>query len=86
MFSSSDRSIKASVPWYSNWKDTLMEMKESSLNTGIFYVGLSFPECSHSTPAYYLFSTQLLFKKKYLSQLTCLIFLKQRQSGDACAT
>ncbi|XP_036179651.1 trafficking protein particle complex subunit 8 isoform X11 [Myotis myotis] len=29
----SDRSIKASVPWYSNWKDTLMEMKESSLNT-----------------------------------------------------
>ncbi|XP_069885485.1 trafficking protein particle complex subunit 8 isoform X3 [Dipodomys merriami] len=29
----SDRSIKASVPWYSNWKDTLMEMKESSLYT-----------------------------------------------------
>ncbi|XP_046284293.1 trafficking protein particle complex subunit 8 isoform X3 [Marmota monax] len=29
----SDRSIKASVPWYSNWKDTLMELKESSLYT-----------------------------------------------------
>ncbi|XP_023569888.1 trafficking protein particle complex subunit 8 isoform X3 [Octodon degus] len=29
----SDRSIKASVPWYSNWKDTLMELKESSLFT-----------------------------------------------------
>ncbi|KAM7125422.1 trafficking protein particle complex subunit 8 isoform 3-T3 [Molossus nigricans] len=29
----SDRSIKASVPWYNNWKDTLMELKESSLNT-----------------------------------------------------
>ncbi|XP_021120775.1 trafficking protein particle complex subunit 8 isoform X5 [Heterocephalus glaber] len=29
----SDRSIKASVPWYSNWKDTLMELKESSLHT-----------------------------------------------------
>ncbi|ERE83769.1 trafficking protein particle complex subunit 8-like protein [Cricetulus griseus] len=29
----SDRSIKASVPWYSNWKDTFMELKESSLYT-----------------------------------------------------
>ncbi|XP_006150631.1 trafficking protein particle complex subunit 8 isoform X2 [Tupaia chinensis] len=29
----SDRSFKASVPWYSNWKDTLMELKESSLYT-----------------------------------------------------
>ncbi|XP_036860634.2 trafficking protein particle complex subunit 8 isoform X6 [Manis javanica] len=29
----SDRSIKASVAWYSNWKDTLMELKESSLYT-----------------------------------------------------
>ncbi|KYO26172.1 trafficking protein particle complex subunit 8 isoform C [Alligator mississippiensis] len=28
----SDRSIKASVPWYSNWKETLME-----LNTSTFY-------------------------------------------------
>ncbi|XP_074843342.1 trafficking protein particle complex subunit 8 isoform X7 [Carettochelys insculpta] len=28
----SDRSVKASVPWYSNWKDTLME-----LNTSTFY-------------------------------------------------
>ncbi|XP_074057158.1 trafficking protein particle complex subunit 8 isoform X2 [Macrotis lagotis] len=27
----SDRSIKASVPWYNNWKDTLMELKESTL-------------------------------------------------------
>ncbi|XP_036613610.1 trafficking protein particle complex subunit 8 isoform X1 [Trichosurus vulpecula] len=27
----SDRSIKASVPWYSNWKDTVMELKESTL-------------------------------------------------------
>ncbi|XP_054981864.1 trafficking protein particle complex subunit 8 isoform X1 [Sorex araneus] len=29
----SDRSIKASVPWYSNWKETLMELKEASLFT-----------------------------------------------------
>ncbi|XP_060029646.1 trafficking protein particle complex subunit 8 isoform X2 [Erinaceus europaeus] len=29
----SDRSIKASVPWYSNWKDTLMGLKEASLYT-----------------------------------------------------
>ncbi|XP_012581389.1 PREDICTED: trafficking protein particle complex subunit 8 isoform X3 [Condylura cristata] len=29
----SDRSLKASVPWYSNWKDTLMELKEASLYT-----------------------------------------------------
>ncbi|XP_048696492.1 trafficking protein particle complex subunit 8 isoform X4 [Caretta caretta] len=28
----SDRSVKASVPWYNNWKDTLME-----LNTSTFY-------------------------------------------------
>ncbi|KAJ7427528.1 trafficking protein particle complex 8 [Willisornis vidua] len=28
----SDRSVKASVPWYSNWKETLME-----LNTSTFY-------------------------------------------------
>lgn len=58
MFSSSDRSIKASVPWYSNWKDTLMELKESSLYTGISYGSLSFPDCSHSTP--YLLSFFLL--------------------------
>ncbi|KAK1337813.1 hypothetical protein QTO34_002449 [Cnephaeus nilssonii] len=37
----SDRSIKASVPWYSNWKDTLMEMKESSLNTGMLVASSS---------------------------------------------
>lgn len=65
MFSLSDRSIKASVPWYSNWKDTLMEMKESSLNTGIFSVGLSFPDYSHSTPAYYFFLLSY-FKKKFV--------------------
>ncbi|XP_068955965.1 trafficking protein particle complex subunit 8 isoform X4 [Petaurus breviceps papuanus] len=27
----SDRPIKASVPWYNNWKDTLMGLKESTL-------------------------------------------------------
>ncbi|KAM5219682.1 trafficking protein particle complex subunit 8 isoform 5-T5 [Hipposideros larvatus] len=29
----SDRSIKASVPWYSIWKDTVTKLKESSLYT-----------------------------------------------------
>ncbi|XP_019487177.1 PREDICTED: trafficking protein particle complex subunit 8-like [Hipposideros armiger] len=47
----SDRSIKASVPWYSIWKDTVTKLKESSLYTGISYGSLiSFPDCSHSTP------------------------------------
>lgn len=72
MFSSSDQSIKASVPWYSNWKDTLMEVRESSLNTGIFYIGLSLPDCSHSTPCLLSFFYSATLKKKYLSQLTCL--------------
>lgn len=35
MFSLSDRSVKASVPWYSSWKDTLM-----GLNTSTFYSGI----------------------------------------------
>lgn len=57
MFSSSDRSIKASVPWYSNWKDTFMELKESSLYTGISCDGSLFPDCSHGAP--YLLPTDL---------------------------
>lgn len=36
MFFLSDRSVKASVPWYSNWKETLMELNTSTFYSGIF--------------------------------------------------
>ncbi|KAI1243358.1 hypothetical protein IHE44_0000953 [Lamprotornis superbus] len=41
----SDRSVKASVPWYSNWKETLME-----LNTSTFYSGMLVVSSSESDP------------------------------------
>lgn len=46
MFFLSDRSVKASVPWYSNWKETLMELNTSTFYSGIFFVvGASLPNC-----------------------------------------
>lgn len=50
MLLSADRLVKARVPWYGNWKDTLMELKESLLCISIFCGSLSFPDCSHSAP------------------------------------
>ncbi|RMC15456.1 hypothetical protein DUI87_07648 [Hirundo rustica rustica] len=43
----SDRSVKASVPWYSNWKETLMELNTStfySVNSGMLVVSSSEPD------------------------------------------
>ncbi|KAF4803267.1 Trafficking protein particle complex subunit 8 [Turdus rufiventris] len=40
----SDRSVKASVPWYSNWKETLMELNTSTFYSGMLVVSSSEPD------------------------------------------
>lgn len=69
MFFLSDRSVKASVPWYSNWKETLMELNTSTFYSGIFRGWCQFAKlpfipfpCAPSTFPYHLlqlFSTFL---------------------------
>lgn len=48
----------------------MMELKESSLYTGISSGGLSFPDCSQSTPCLFFFHSTTTFL--YLFQLTRL--------------
>lgn len=52
----SDRTLKASVPWYNSWKETLVE-----LNTSKFYAGIPTSWCAVPLAFPYLHSSWLFF-------------------------